>query len=403
MQQRLTRLAYLSMITASSTISLAGVTTPEIARTFHAEPYEIGYAVTLFTTSYSLAIYLNGFALEKINIKRELAGTLFAMFISVIAVAASPSLQVYRFSMALYGLSVGVLYSISYYCVASLYKGKERASKLSFNSFSYSFGSLLGPFLAGLALRQNINWTTIYFSTIGLLAFLLFFSRQLDFSYLRQSNGREAAGTEKWNIAVYIIALAIFCYVIAESIVSYWIVTYSNTVIGMEIGAASFTLAIFWGFVAIGRLSAGLISRRVAANHYILVTSLLAILALTAFILWADRIEYAYVLIACVGFGFSSIFSLLMSFGIAQIDHISSKLMSLYMVAGAVGNIFGLFFSSYINQNFGLPRTLLISIAALTIVHSLTWMTTYLSHQKKREVQSTTPLLRITESVRGEE
>lgn len=387
MPQNLTRLAYLSILAVSATISLAGVTTPEIARTFQAETYQVGYAVTLFTAGYSLAIYLNGFVLEKINIKKELVGALLGMIIAVIAVTAAPSLQIYTLFMALYGLTVGVLYSISYYCVAALYEGKARASKLSFTSFSFSFGSLLGPFLAGLALRQHVNWGAIYLSTIGLIALLLFFSSRLDFSCLRRNTDRETAVTDKWNLTVYTSALAIFFYVVAESVVSYWVVTYSHKVIGLEIGAASFTLAIFWAFIALGRLSAGLITKMVAANHYILATSLFGILALTAFLLWADRTEYAYVLIACVGAGFSSMFALLLSFGIAQISYVSSKLMSLYMVAGAAGSIAGLFFSSYINQQFGLSRTLLLSIAALAIVHCLTWLTTYLARQRERRAR----------------
>lgn len=389
MPQRLTRLAYLSIITVSATLSLAGVTTPEIARTFQTETYEIGYAVTLFTIGYSLAIYLNGFVLERINIKKEFAGALLGMLIAVLAVASAPSLQVYTLAMAFYGLSVGMLYSIAYYCVAALYAGKERASKLSFTSFSFSFGSLMGPFLAGLALRQHISWGAIYLSTISLMALLLFLAYRLDFGYLRRNTNREAAAAAKWDLAVYTSALAIFFYVAAESVVSYWIVTYSHVVIGLEIGAASFTLSIFWAFVALGRLSAGLITKVVAANHYILVTSLAAIFALVAFLLWADRMEYAYPLIACAGASFSSMFALLLSFGIAQINYVSSKLMSLYMVAGAIGNIAGLLFSSYVNQHFGLPRTLVISVVALAAVHFLTWMTTYLAHQRVRKVRST--------------
>jgi MFS transporter, FHS family, glucose/mannose:H+ symporter len=384
MPQKLTQLAYLAMLIIGSTISLAGVTTPEIARTFRVDTYQIGYAVTLFTTGYSLAIYFNGFVLEKVNIKKELTCALVGMFIAVLALTAAPSLLVYALSMAFYGLSAGVLYSITYYCLAALYEGKERASKLSFNSFSFSVGSLLAPFLAGLALRQHVAWEAVYLSLIGLMAVLLLYAYRLDFSLLRRSKEQqEAAVAEKWNLAVYTSALAIFCYVAAESVVSYWVVTYSHSVIGMEIGAASFTLAIFWAFIALGRLSAGLITKRVAANHYILVTSLLGILALIAFLLWADRMEYAYPLIACAGASFSSMFALLLSFGIAQIHYISSKLMSLYMTSGAVGNIAGLFFSSYVNQHFGLPRTLLTSIVALAIVHCLTWATTYLAHKRE--------------------
>lgn len=391
MPQKLTQLAYLTMVIVSATISLAGVTTPEIARTFQVETYRIGYAVTLFTTGYSLAIYLNGFVLEKINIKKELAIALFGMFIAVIAIVNAPSLRVFTLFMPLYGLTVGVLYSISYFSVATSYAGKERASKLSFTSFSYSLGSLLGPFLAGLALRQHTNWGVIYLSMIGPMALLLLLSQRLDFGYLQRNTERGTAVAEKWNLAVYTSALAIFCYVAAESVVSYWVVTYSHTGIGLEMGTASFTLAIFWTFVALGRLSAGLITKKVAANHYILANSLAGILALTAFLHWADRMEYAYLLIACVGASFSSTFALLMSFGIAQINYVSSKLMSLYMAAGAVGNIAGLFFSSYVNQHFGLPRTLLTSIAALAIVHCLTWATTHLARQRERKTQSTIP------------
>jgi MFS transporter, FHS family, glucose/mannose:H+ symporter len=385
MSQKLTWLAYLSNLTVGATLSLAGVTTPEIAAQFQVDTYKIGYAVTLFTTGYSLAVYLNGFALDRINIKKELACALLGMLIAVVGITKAPSLLIYTLFMSFYGLSVGILYSISYYNVAALYDGNERASKLSYTSFGFSVGSLLAPFLAGLALQKRVNWGDTYLSMIGLIALLLLFAYRLNFNHLHRNAHRETAGTAKWNAAVYTNALAIFFYVAAESVVSYWVVSYSHAIIGLEIGAASFTLAIFWAFIALGRLSAGLITRQVAANHYILASSLSGILALISFLLWADRMEYAYLLIAFVGASFSSMFALLLSFGIAQINYMSSKLMSLYMAAGAVGNIAGLFFSSYVNQHFGLPQTLLTSIVALATVFCLTWLTTYLARQRQRK------------------
>ena len=382
MLKKLTLLAYLIIVSVGSTLSLAGVITPEVAKEFQVDTYRIGYVFTLFTVGYSLAIFINGYILDKINIKNELIYSLLGMLISIIGATSISSLLIFAVFMFFYGVNVGITYSIAYYSTAALYQGRERSSKLSYVSFCFSLGSLIAPFLAGLALRQHIRWEAIYLSTICMIALLLLFASQLDFSSIKGGAKQASESDERWNAGVFMSAAAIFCYVSAESVVSYWIVTYTNVIVGLDLGAASFKLSIFWTFVAIGRLLSGIVTKFIAANHYILIISFSGILALSAFLAWGDRIEYVYLFIAIVGGSFSSMFALLVSYGIMQINHVSSKLMSFYMAAGAVGSIWGIFFSSYIKQNYGLHQTLFVSITGLAIVHCLIWFMTYTSQSK---------------------
>jgi len=386
MLKKLTLLTYLIILSVGSTLSLAGVITPEVAKEFQVDTYKIGYVFTLFTIGYSVAIFLNGYILDKVDIKKELICGLLGMLLSIVGATSIISLPVFALFMFFYGVNVGVLYSIAYYSIATLYQGNQRSSKLSYISFCYSLGSLIAPFLAGLALRQQIKWESIYLSTIWLIVILLLFAYRLDFNYLKVGEKRDFENNQRWNTRVFMIATAIFCYISSESAISYWIVSYANVIVGLDLGAASFTLSIFWTFVAIGRLLSGIITKVIAVNHYILMISFSGILTLSAFLVWGDRFEYVYLLIAMVGMSFSSMFALLVSYGIMQVNHVSSKLMSFYMAAGAVGSIWGIFFSSYIKQSYGLQPVMFACIVGLAIVHCLMWIMTCTTQPNKKDV-----------------
>ena len=172
---------------------------------------------------------------------------------------------------------------------------------------------------------------------------------------------------KKWNYSIYLIAAAMFFYILSELTFSTWIVSYLNIKRGFSISEASMGLTVFWLFITFGRFAADKIGKYMKIYQFILGSSILALVGY-CFVFFATTTTLTFVLIAIMGCGFAALYASILSYGMDQLPYNSPKLMSLLVLAGTIGVILALPISSFFVHSFGFLTALLVGLIFLVLL-----------------------------------
>ncbi|MBP2653750.1 MAG: major facilitator superfamily 1 [Firmicutes bacterium] len=357
---RLTMLAYLLLLTIGSALSLAGVVTNDVAAGFKVDTAIVGYCFTFFSVGYAIAILGNGFILNKFDVRKELLTATALIVIAVLGAVSQSSLVAFAIFIFLYGLGSGVLCSISYYLIINLYTEEvQRTAKLNILNFFFSVGAIVTPILAGAALARGMGWKLVMLGTlIPVLAVAFFaYSQQLKMKFRGDHIIEDSSDAEVWNAKIYVIGLAILCYVVSEMSYGYWVVMYIMEKLTVGLDVASSFLSIFWVFMAIGRFLAGVFIAKVNIVNYLLWASGLSSLAAFALVV-SNKLYLSMVIAAVMGLGYSGIYATLVAYGTELLNHPSSKLTTFFLTIGAGAGVLAFVVSSYLKQVLGMIATM---------------------------------------------
>lgn len=364
---------YLLFMYIGITFNLAGVMSIAIGTTYAVDTAVVGYIFSLFTIGYCLAILVNGFLLARVSFKVLLYTAFLITFGGIAAAALSAGIETFALSIFAAGVGLGVLCSSgNFYIVRSCY-GKERTAKLNILNFFYSFGAIVSPVAAGQLLKGGLSWQHIYLLSLLCLVPIVLLSVIARFG---KTLGETETGTdiaEPWKTSVYFIGAALFCYVVSEMILAYWIVVYLVESLAMPVVSASISLSLFWGFMAIGRLVSGIVAKRVPVVYLIIICSLASFLVFA----WMLTVKDPYrviELVAALGFTYSGLYASILSYGTMQVRHTSSTLMTFFVTVGSIGGILSFLMSSYLKQHYSIESSLMLSMAAVGLVCVFTGM-----------------------------
>lgn len=370
---RLTALAYFLLLNIGVAFSMAGVVTKDIAAWFSVDTYVIGYIFTLFSVGYSVAILGNGFVLERLNVRLETVLAAGIVLAALVGAAFLPTLYAFAAAVFIYGVGLGVLCSVGYYLIVNLYNESARPGKLNVLNFFFSAGAIVTPFLAGLALKSGVKWQLVYQAAVPLVIAVLIWATLQNFTMHPVDGNADADVDDKWGIAVYVIGLALFCYVISEMIFSYWVVVYMMERLGMDVAVAGAALSIFWTLMAVGRLAAGKLIDGYGIRRYLIFWGVVAFAAFAGLLMVTNG-SFALGLVGVMGLSYSGLFATTMAYGTLQVPHPSSKLTTFFLTIGAAGGILSFLLSSWLKQSFdvvavlGLAAVLIGLFAFLVVV-----------------------------------
>ncbi|MBP2650655.1 MAG: major facilitator superfamily 1 [Firmicutes bacterium] len=373
---RFTLLAYLMLVAIGAALNVVGVITNQVATAFGVDNATVGYCFSLFSVGYAIAILGNGFILAKVDVRKETMVASLVATVAVIGAISMKSLMTFSFFVFIYGLGYGVLCSLGYALIVKLYCNEaERSSKLNILNFFFSVGAIVTPILAGLALEHGISWKTVLIGTLlPVLAVILMALGQRRAVKLADEPATEAwSDNEPWNAKIYVIGLAMGCYVVSEMTFSYWVVTYMMEKLDLDIAVASMFLSIFWGFMAIGRFSTGVFIAKVNTVNYLLGASGVAFITFFG-ILSVQSTYLSMAMVAVLGLGYSGLYATLVAYGTDLLSRPSPKLTTFFLTIGAGAGILSFIVSSYIKQLFDFSATMLLSLVLMGAVFGFTFL-----------------------------
>ena len=360
----------------------------EIAGTFKVEPYVIGYLATFMSVGSTAAVFFTGFFARRLQVNQVLIVALVLLIFCYVGIALGGSLFTFGLAMLGCGIGTGVFLFIANYVIITFYQNESRTAHLNFINFSYSAGAVVTPIAAGVLLKHDVSWEQLYLLTAAYILFLLLLA--LPTKRLATDNGKRRTSSEpkeNWNVNVYIIGFVFVCYALAEVIFSNWIVVYLREFLAVDIVQAGGILSLFWAFMTLGRLSAGLITRYIRVDYYIIGSATLAFFSYLTVLLLKNT--YLIMIAASfMGLFFSGLYASLVSYGTMQSKQASSKLVNFYISISSVGSILCFLLSSAVNQYFGVYCNLLLSAGAMGMVALLVGITMFINKSQKQNIQT---------------
>jgi len=355
-----------------ATFSLAGVTTKQIAATFAVDTAMVGYVFTLFSVGYSAAILSNGFLLERVDVGRETALAGATAAVAVAAAVFMPTLTTFAAAIFVYGFGLGVLYSVGYFIVVNLYDETARAVKVNMLNFFFGTGAVVAPILAGQAMQRGVAWQGVFLAALPLAALAAAGALAVRFPFRPVRATAANVDRSHWGAAVYVIGLALLCYVVSEMVFTYWLVTYLIDRLAAEVAAAGLGLSLFWAAMAAGRLAAGPLIGRLGVGRYIGVSTLVAFTAFVG-LLTARTPPVALGCAAVMGAGYAGLFPTVLALGTQQVARPSPRLTTFFLAIGAGGGIVAMLLSSWLKQLFDVGSVLALAAALLVAMAALVW------------------------------
>lgn len=365
---RLTWLSYLIFMFLGCMFISQGILILYISKTYQLSLAQVGYLLFILAAVQAVVTYFNGYLLEKTNLKTQIFIGLFSIFCGI-AMMISGCFVFLLISLISLGIGNGILISVPNYLILTIH-GKNKLQKLNILNFFFSVGGILGPLILGQLLEINCPWQLAVSIAFVFIALLFLFNKSISFSRLKTEDSsikQKENGEIKWHYSIYLIAMALFFYVLSECIFSAWIVSYFKLVCNFSISQASLGLTIYWLFITFGRFASDKIGKYINMHQFILYSSSLAFIAYLLIFLFRNT-AFDFIMIAIMGIGYAGLYASILSYGIDQMPYNCPKLMSFLVLAGTIGAILAMPLSSFFVKHFSILTALFVGLLILGLV-----------------------------------
>jgi TsgA-like MFS transporter len=279
--------------------------------------------------------------------------------------------SVYLFML---GLCCGVGLAGGAVLIAKLYDEQKRASAFLATDCSFSLGGYVFPSLAIVLLAANQLWMVSY-ATVGVLAILILVACFF-LSFPENSEVAETGlvattkPTNIWTPRVFIIALALCCYLTTQTTFLTWAPNYLQQVMGVDATQAASAVGNYWGPSIFGLLTVTLLVMKVPTRPLLLIVMLIAIILSTLLYTTQDPDVFLSITLA-LGFMTSCIFKLAISVGSQQVHSAPPILVTFLLCAATIGSTAAPALSALVVSIFGVSSAMLMTVIGFVLVAML--------------------------------
>ena len=279
--------------------------------------------------------------------------------------------SVYLFML---GLCCGVGLAGGAVLIAKLYDEQKRASAFLATDCSFSLGGYIFPSLAIVLLAANQLWMVSY-ATVGVLAILIlvacFFLSFPENSEVAETGlVATAKPTNIWTPRVFIIALALCCYLITQTTFLTWAPNYLQQVLGVDATQAASAIGNYWGPSIFGLLTVTLLVIKVPTRPLLLSVMLIAII-LSILLYTTQDPDWFLTITLALGFMTSCIFKLAISVGSQQVHSAPPILVTFLLSAATIGSTAAPALSALVVSIFGVSSAMLMTVIGFVLVAML--------------------------------
>ena len=313
-------LAYIAFISLGMPDGLFGVALPSIRFDFSVPLNAVGFIFIASTTGYMLSSFLSGALIARLGVGRVLAISCALTGSVLIGDTLVPNWT----SMVMLGFGAGlgagaIDAGLNTYVAAHFGEGL-----MQWLHASYGIGITLGPIIMTFALTSLDSWRAGY-RIVGIFQIALAACFALTISMWRRKEDPAATeqpkrltdyqtpvGETLRQPRVWLSVLMFLLYTGVEVALGTWVYTLLTESRGVSPAAAGFWTGSYWAMFTLGRMLAGLYTRRISANT-LLRGSLVAALA-GALLLWWNPAPFTNLIaVAICGFAIAPVFPALVS------------------------------------------------------------------------------------------
>jgi len=338
-------LAYIAFVGLGMPDGLLGVGWPSIRAGFSIPLDAIGMLLVSTVAGYSTASFLSGFLLSRVGVGRMLAASCLLTGLALIGYTLVPQWWMMVLLGVLAGLGAGAIDAgLNTYVAAHFGEGL-----MQWLHASWGIGITTGPIIMTLGLTSLHTWRFGY-RAVGIFQIALALGFVLTLGMWSRNNqpaGEQAAKKltdYKTPLAetlrqsrVWLSMALFFLYVGAEGGLGTWTYTLLTESRGVDQTLAGFFAGSYWFTFTLGRITAGLVTRRVGVNRLVL-GGLVGALLGAGLLIWNPSQAANVLAVAIIGVSIAPIFPAMMSGTRARVgDHYAANTIGMQMAATGFG------------------------------------------------------------------
>lgn len=238
--------------------------------------------------------------------------------------------------------------------VATVMKGGNLASTLTFGQFVKAIASFMAPYIAMWGAEASIpsfglQWRVLFpiYMIIGVVATLLLFSTSIEEEKAANSTasvGSAFAGALKLlgNPLVFLCFLGIMCHVGIDVGTNTTAPKILIERLGMTLNEAAFATSLYFIFRTIGCFTGSIILQKISNRTFLLISVIMMALSMAGMFVGTDKMVL-YTAIALVGYGNSNVFSLCFAKAMEAVPEKQNEVSGLMIMGLFGGTIFPMF------------------------------------------------------------
>jgi fucose permease len=267
-------ISYIAFISIGFPDAVLGVAWPSVRETFGLSQAGLGYILFASGTGYCFSGLISGKIIDRLGVGRLLVVSTALVTTGLLGYSIAPVFPAFLAVAVLIGLGSGAIDSALNFYAA------ERFSEAVMNRLHAFFGvgALIGPLIMGGVLDRGASWRWGYVivgSILLTMTLLFVISRRL----WDVGNEHNEAGIERVvaipvrevmrdRIVLLNVTIFFFCTGV-EFTGGQWAFTVMSERFGQSDGIASLWAGLYWGALATGRLTLGMISARVGTARMV--------------------------------------------------------------------------------------------------------------------------------------
>jgi MFS family permease len=359
---------FYSSFLLAATFTLANPVLIEIGRSLNESSVTTGYIFTFLSLGFMSGAILSGFACKKWQRGRVLGIAFFLQVIGFAAFGLSRNLYIAYSLFLVLGIAAGIINVQINGIIGEL---SRKNSGLLFNLLHMFFGlgALIAPIISSVAIRSGLGWQfsffiVSFFCLVNLIGFLFIKIPDADdykaknYCTLEDLNTSEEIyckspsavfdSGSRFDISVFsLLAVAMIFSTAAQNGLSFWMPTYLREVRSVSEVVSGWSLSLFWGMLAIGRLLAGILSRRVRLEFIIMISGFGAFCSALLAVSTGNPLTYITL------FGLSGLFTAvffpgIISLGSTYYPGVRNNVITALVALGGIGTILGSFLANVI-------------------------------------------------------
>ena len=286
----------------------------------------------------------------------SIAVTLLSLLLAI--VASNFALMLCAFSLL--GIGNALMQTSLNPLVATVVKGGNLASTLTFGQFVKAIASFLAPYIAVWGATAQIpsfgmGWKMLFpiYAAIGLAALLLLGSTPIEEERAEQQGAgfRDCVGLLRRPL-IALSFIGIICHVGIDVGTNAMAPKLLMERLGIGLDEAAFSSSLYFAFRTLGCLSGSMLLRIVSGRTFFALSVVMMLLAMAG-MAWGEASAVLYIAIALVGYGNSNIFPMIFAEALrsdAEHGNEVSGLMVMGLAGGALFPIFMGFASDAVGQ-----------------------------------------------------
>ena len=371
----LTLIAFMTYMVMSGLMTQIGVLISPVADYLNISVTRAASMFSLLTGGTFVGTFIAMLVYGRFPIKRifQVNYLSFIGLLLLMLIVDSRSQSVVSFYLFTLGVCCGVGLAGGAVLIANLYDEQKRASAFLATDCSFSLAGVVFPSLAIALIAANQNWTLSYAAVSILPILIVFACFTLKFPDQDLANAKQASSDQAgskiniWTPRVFIVALALCCYLTTQTTFLTWAPSYLEQSLGLEPSQAGAAVGNYWGPSIFGLITVTLLVIKVPTRPLLLSVLLIAILLASALYYTGDPDQFLTITLG-LGFMTSCIFKLGISVGSQQIKNAPPILVTFLLCSATVGSTIAPALSALVVENFGVRSAMLMTMIGFVLV-----------------------------------